>query len=405
MVGLVLSVAFVTGAIAAGGDLDPSFGDGGKVTTDFGSYEVANAVTIQSNGKIVAVGQGYAGMALARYNSDGSLDASFGLGGRVSTTCSCSANAIAIAPGGQIVVAGQGYGGTVDFLVARYNRDGSLDTSFGSEGIVTTSFGDYDIAGGVVVQPSGKIVAAGGSLTGLGADYDFALARYNDDGSLDTSFGSGGKVTTAIGFGEDLALQPGGKLVVAGLGYTSINASSDFAVARYNTDGSLDTSFGSDGAVTTDISGSGSDDLGAAVAILPGARIAVAGRSGGDFALALYNADGSLDMGFGSGGTVTTDFGGYEIAAGVVVQPSGKLVAGGVACCGVATFSDFALARYNKDGSLDTSFGQGGKTTTDFGDFDEAHSVAIEPGGKIVAAGYTQKPAFGNDFALARYLP
>jgi uncharacterized delta-60 repeat protein/uncharacterized repeat protein (TIGR01451 family) len=397
----LVAAALPGAAVAAPGALDPSFGSGGEVTTDFGGSDGAQAVAIQSDGKIVAVGGTFSfpsgDFALARYNADGSLDPSFGSGGKMTTDFGGfdAASAAVIQPDGRIVAAGRS--GSGDFALARYNADGSLDPTFGSGGKVTTDFGGFDAAFGVALQADGKIVAAGQGGPGGG----FALARYNTDGSLDPSFGSGGEVTTHFTSGVEVviavAIQLDGKIVVTG--QTFAGGFQRFALARYNTDGSLDASFGSGGIVATNF---GFDSaFGGALAIQSDGKIVAAGRAGTDFLLARYNGDGSPDATFGSGGIVTTDFGGtfFDAAFGVALQSNGKIVAAG------GTFSfpsaDFALARYNPDGSLDASFGSGGKLTTDLGGFDVANGVALEADGKILAAG---TGGSGSDFALARYL-
>lgn len=403
---------------AAVEDLDASFGAGGKVTTDFfGLDDEARAIVIQPDGKIIAVGGAavintpntISRFGLARYNSDGSLDPTFGVGGKVTTDffgIAADAYAAAIQPDGKIVVAGvTTVNNSSDFALARYNADGSLDASFGSGGKVTTDFlGNFEQAYAVAVQPDGKIVAAGFSVIETGRNWDFALARYNANGSLDTSFGSGGKVTTNFisGINENsydqafgIALQANGKIVAAGR--SSGGMGSSFALARYNSNGTLDTSFGSTGKVTTNLGGGAY-----AVAIQVDGKIVAAGvASDSDFALARYNTDGSLDASFGSGGKVTTDFfGGFDQAQAIAIQSDGKIIAAGVDVIGNS--NDFALARYNSDGSLDSSFGNGGKMTTDFfGSNDAASGIALQPDGKIVVAGAAKSTVF--HFALARY--
>jgi uncharacterized delta-60 repeat protein len=338
--------------------LDASFGTGGKVTTDFaGLDDGANSVAVQLNGKIVAAG-----------------DASTGDGS--------------------------------DFALARYNRDGTLDASFGTGGKVTTDFADSDdFATSVTILLTGKIVAAGSAFTG--AVSDFALARYNGDGTLDASFGTGGKVTTDFAgsddFANSVAVQLNGKIVVAG--NTSAGTGSDFALARYNSDGTLDTSFGTGGKVTTDFAGL--DDRANSVALQLNGKIIVAGFAGtgdsSDFALAHYNSNGTLNASFGTGGKVTTDFASSDdFANSVAMQLNGKIVVAGNTF--TATGNDFALARYNRDGTLDASFGTGGKVTTGFAGFESvANSIAVQLNGKIVAAGYSGFGSTGSDFALARY--
>jgi uncharacterized delta-60 repeat protein len=428
VVAVVTALVLVGGAAGAGGDLDASFGAGGKVLTDFsgsGSQDILNGVAIQKDGKIVTAGlsraSGNADFALARYNTDGSLDTSFGSGGKVLTDFSGSsgydeANVVTIQKDGKIVAAGISGGGPYDFALARYNANGSLDTSFGSGGKVLTDLGGTgDGAYALAIQKDGKIVAAGFSNANGSGDYDdFALARYNANGSLDRSFGSGGKVVTEIGAFSDaayaVAIQGNGKIVAAG--YTCCG-SFDFALARYNKNGSLDRSFGSGGKVLTNFSGSFYGEA-HAVAIQENGKIVAAGVSTAtgydDFALARYNANGSLDTSFGSGGKVVTNFTGssYDGARAVAIQSNGKIVAAGFSnATGYYHNDDFALARYNADGNLDTSFGSGGKVLTDFsgsGSFDWLSGVAIQNDGKIVAAGYSEASG-SSDFALARYLP
>ncbi len=293
------------------GLLDESFDGDGKVTTDIGSsYDSANAVAIQEDGKIVVAGYSTGSsddFAVVRYNSDGSLDTYFGPNGngKVTTDIGSStadyARAIAIQGDGKIVVAGYSTGSSDDFAVVRYNSNGSLDIYFGpnGNGKVTTDIGSStaDYAYAVAIQGDGKIVVAGYSFNG--SNYDFVVVRYKSDGSLDTSFGSNsnGIVTTAIGSGDDfahaVALQGDGKIVVAGVSYNGSNW--DFAVVRYNSDGSLDTSFGSNsnGIVTTAIGSSTDSAQAIAIQIIGNiGKIVVAGYSNNgsnfDFAVVRY---------------------------------------------------------------------------------------------------------------------
>ena len=406
------------------GSLDASFGTGGKVTTDIGSGATrAKAVALQSDGKIVAAGWAIgagADFALARYNADGTLDSTFGeivsgstRSGKVITSFSSGndqAYAVAVQSDGKIVVAGYATISATgrDFALARYNADGTLDTSFSGDGKVTTAIASgsgSDEASAVAVQSDGKIVAAGSSGN------DFGLARYNADGTLDDTFGTivsgstrSGKQTTAIASGNDIAyavtVQSDGKIVAAG------DATGEFGLARYNANGTLDTGFDSDGKVTTDIDTG--NDLAYAMAVQSDGKMVLAGLADDDFGLARYNADGTLDDTFGEvvsgstrSGKVTTEFSSStDIAYGVAVQSDGKIVAAGYTGF-TATSRDFALARYNADGTLDTGFGTGGKVTTAIASgavIDTARGVAHQSDGKIVVAGHSD-----NDFALARY--
>jgi uncharacterized delta-60 repeat protein len=410
---LAWQLALVAPAQAAAGDLDPSFGVGGKVTTDFGfaiSTDRARAVVVEADGKLVAAGVAFSGtsddFALVRYSGDGSLDAGFGAGGKVMTDftdgSSDQADALAQQADGKLVAAGSSFTPSGnDFAVARYLPDGTLDPSFGTGGKVTTDFGSDDVGHALVVQGDGKLVVAGT------AGGNFALARYRPNGRLDPSFGPGGKVTTDFGGideGLALAVQADGKLVAAGIA----GPCCAFGLARYRANGRLDAGFGTGGKVITSFSGL--DDRARAVVVQGDGKLVAAGyaltETSRDFALARYQPNGSLDAGFGTGGKVTTDFTGFvDEANGVAVQADGKLVAVGVARFPTGLdFSDFALARYQPNGTLDAGFGTGGKVTTDFsGGEDLGQAVAVQGDGRLVAAGLTATPTC-CDFALARYL-
>jgi uncharacterized delta-60 repeat protein len=408
---------------AVAGDLDPTFGTGGRVTTDFGNSfdEQASALAIQPDGKLVAGGFSASDFALARYNSDGSLDASFGSGGKVTTDFFGgvdSGRALVIQPDGRVILAGSATSVTTgrDFALARYNSNASIDTSFGVGGKVTTDFGTVGTETTpegiekLVIQPDGKLVAVGfASRPIVEETVLLAIARYNSDGTLDTSFGSGGKVTFFAGAFSNIAFNdvkilPDGKILAAGGANPSSSrfGDSDFALFRCNTDGSLDTSFGLGGKVTTDFFED--VDKASSVVVQADGKVVLAGfartvSTSLDFALARYNADGSLDTSFGLGGKVTTDFfGGFDGISSLIILPDGKLMAFG------STSTDFAFARYNTDGSLDTSFGSAGKLTTDFfGEVDSGRALVIQPDGRLVAAGMATNSITGQDFALARY--
>ncbi|MCK0505535.1 DUF4347 domain-containing protein [Aromatoleum anaerobium] len=352
----------------------------GKVTTDFGSDDYGNGVSVQADGKILVAGSSSSGFALVRYNIDGNLDTSFASDGTVTTDFgwySGEGRSVSVQADGKILVAGTSGG---DFALVRYNPDGSLDTSFDSDGTVTTNLGWYGDEGrSVSVQADGKILVAGSS------NGNFALVRYNTDGSLDANFDGDGTVTTDLGFyddGNSLAVQADGKILVAG------SSSGDFALVRYNPDGSLDTSFDSDGTVTTDLGWYG--DEGRSVSVQADGKILVAGSSGGKTALARYNTDGKLDTSFSGDGKVTTNLG---EGRSVTLQADGKILVAG------SSNGNFALARYNTDGSLDTSFDNDGMLTTSFDPYSgEGRSVTVQADGKILVAGSNN-----GDLALARY--
>jgi uncharacterized delta-60 repeat protein len=410
--------------------LDPTFGSGGIALSSATANLFPYAMALQADGKILEAGSVGATFGLARYTSAGSVDTAFGSGGLVTTKIGSNAQAAAVAvqSDGKIVLAGQGNPGKTgeDFALVRYNANGSLDTSFGSRGTVTTAFGPQaDYANAVLIQSDGKIIAAGTSSqpdasTGY-PQYEFALVRYNANGSLDTSFGSGGKVLTAFGnsapYGSNvdaeingMALQADDKITVAG--YFTIAGSNGryFTVARYNANGYLDTTFGPShtGIVSLPPSGAYHNDWASSVVIQSDGKIVAAGsatpaRYYSEWTLARFNADGTLDSTFGSGGEVIQEVvpgaGVSDIAFAVTLQSDGKIVATGTHNYGNSG-SSFALGRFNPDGSLDTTFNGTGIVTTLIGTGCDARGLAIQPSdGKIVVVGGSSLGA-----AAARYL-
>ncbi|HVQ39504.1 MAG TPA: Calx-beta domain-containing protein [Pyrinomonadaceae bacterium] len=408
-------------AISCAADL--TFDTSGKTTTDFqGGIDGATAVAVQSDGKILVAGRAGSDFALARLNSDGTMDASFGTGGRVYTDFFLgfdSAETMLIQPDGKIVVAGSTVFDTYkDFALVRYNPDGSLDTGFGIGGKVTTDFNKgEDAAYGIALQSDGRIVAAGGTGGTSFSSADFGLARYNTNGSLDTTFGDGGRLVTDLGNDSEqangVAIQTDGKIVVSG--YTVINnIDSNFALTRYNTNGTLDTAFDTDGKVTTDF---GSTDTSQAVAIQTDGKIVAAGRGAGGagglsgFAVARYNTNGGLDPTFDGDGKITiATSGNVDTAEAVVIQPDGKIVAAGWGGDGSSGL-DFVAIRYTTTGAPDPTFDGDGKAATPFFNGDFAYAAALQADGKIVLAGSINNgsvsgtPGAGtsSDFALLRY--
>jgi uncharacterized delta-60 repeat protein len=416
---------------AADGDLDQTFGNGGKVLSDLsGGFDHLSQIALQADGKIVAAGDfrlsnGNPHIELARYNSNGTLDASFGTNGRVTTTVSTFgevANGVAIQPDGKIVIVGSvaspGAGDT-SFLTVRYNANGSLDAGFGAGGVVITNIGDVsDTANAVALQTDGKILVTGemGIFRPPGEERnsDLALVRYNADGSLDTSFGTNGRTISDFGpaaeyYAEDVGdiiVLPDGKIVVVGdsdgAGYY------DFLIARYNANGSLDQTFGTNGRTKTDL-GNGYQDGAAGAALQADGKIVSVGAAlpnsfDLDFALVRYNADGSLDASFGTNGKVVFGLENLrdEELADVAVQADGKILALGDS--NSSNNSGFLLWRFNADGTRDTSFGNNGLVRTSFGSNAAfTMTLLIQPDAKILASGFS--PLFqSSDFALVRYL-
>ena len=328
----------------------------------------------------------------ASFEQAGSLDSTFGGNGKVTTTFGTYGvgNSVAIQADGKIVVAGSYYNGlNNDFALVRYKSDGKLDSAFGDKFKVSTDFGGNDVGYSVAIQADKKIVVAGSSSKNYG---DFALARFRQNGKPDSSFGINGKVTSDFGGGGGgyaVAIQADGKILVAGSSYN------EFALARYNADGKRDTTFGARGRVIT---GFLEYSKANSVAIQADGKIVVAGSTTDgdeyDYVLARYNANGELDHGFGYHGVVVD--GGYYsfgfVGKSVAIQPDGRIV--------MACEYSYALERFQPNGRHDSTFGVNGIARSDA--MDGVGSVTIQTDGKILVAGYSLLNGTG-DFALVRY--
>ncbi|MBE7495334.1 MAG: hypothetical protein HS117_10330 [Verrucomicrobiaceae bacterium] len=362
---------------------------------------------MQPDRKLVVAGSTNNGtnddFAVVRYNEDGSLDLSFGTGGKVISNFGSSENGYALAIQGdsKIVVAGNSSGNDTGIRLARYNPSGNLDTTFGTNGTVITILNTElkDMA----VQSDGKLVVVGSGV--VAGNKDFAIVRYDENGTLDSQFGTGGIVTTPIGlnhdYGQSVAIQSDGKLVVAGSGIPSVSGQ-DFALARYLANGSLDPGFGNGGIVTTAISTG--DDWAKSVVIQGDGRLVVAGNSAtsglsGDFELVRYNANGSLDNSFGSGGKAIVSLGAVKVSChSLAMQADDKLIVAGNAG------SSTVVVRVNTDGSLDTTFNGTGIQVISNGPANtEGESLVVQEDGKIVVAG-TRHNGSNNDVSLLRLL-
>ena len=384
--------------------------------TDFGGFDRPFDVVRQPDGKLVAAGisfiNGGEDFSLARYNPDGSLDTEFGVLGRTVTNLGGNDGvfALVVQPDGKLVAAGFSNSGSGPaFALARYRPDGSLDPGFGNGGVVLDVVGGFGFSTSLVLQADGKLVAAGTSAnlaTFATFSTDLALARYNPDGSLDTSFGAGGHALLSIPTTDtafSLAIQPDNKLVAVGPATLVLPngnlGPADFLVARFNSDGSLEGFF-------TIFFSATSNDIPFKVEVQPDLKLVVAGVSNAngndDLALVRLNPDGSFDTGFGVGGGRLVDLGGNDIARDLVVQPDGKLALASPSSIGEDI--DFVVARFNSNGSSDTGFGSGGVTRTSFGSpsVEGAFGLVREPDGRLVAAG-TSDAAGDLDFALARF--
>ena len=391
----------VGSAQAVPGNLDPTFGRGGKVTTPIGSGSSAEALLTQPDGKFVVAGSSWDdGFTVARYTRAGALDAGFGTGGHVLTKfgpdIDADAHAAALQADGKLVVGGERshlYSADAQFALARYQPDGSLDPSFGR---VTTTIGHESRIDAVAVRPDQTIVAAGTTWNPTNTHVAFALAHYRPDGSLE------GVLTTPLPddfYVMTIAFQPDGKILVVG---------SNFDLARFEPDGSFDTGFGSDGIARRPSGLHGESPR--SVAFQPDGKIIVAGAYHyRGFALVRYTASGALDSSFGSGGEVVTELGWFSEALAVTMQPDGRIVAAGTAQDGA--IETFAVARYEANGAIDGTFGTGGVAVTNLGNWPtivsgRASALSVQPDGKIVAAGTVETLTGGGSptFGLTRYL-
>jgi uncharacterized delta-60 repeat protein len=426
LIAIALLVALGPTARAEPGALDVSFGTEGGLRTNLGgTYDWAYATAIQPDGRILAAGvsnaNGTHDFAVARYTANRDLDPTFGEGGIALIDFNKSfdwAYAMALQPDGKIVIAGVSDGsGSKDFALARLGPNGTLDTNFGRGGRATGQMRSLsaDIIRSMAIQPDGRIVVAGvtyDDVVTAGPHGDFMVARYLPDGRPDLSFGLGGIITTdfASESYDDpyaLVLQRDGKIVLGG--YTNTGSgpgvlfgADQLALARYTPQGLLDNTFGSGGKVVFD--GGSLDERILALAPAPDGGLFAAGYVSGekrsDLLLAQLLPDGRLASGFGNTGTgmsihnLETN---SERIASLVLQPDGRIVAGGQTAVG--HHADFAVFRYLPDGSFDETFGRGGVATFDFqGREDRVHAVALQSDGKILAVGQSEA-----DFALARF--
>ena len=407
----LLSFLFPAFLSAQNGSLDLSFGNSGIAISDFGNSESANSVAVQNDGKIVIGGTVLIGatqkFGIARYNTNGTPDNSFGTNGQVVTDidtlgdCVC----VKVLSNGKILGLGRGMH---DFILVRYLSNGSKDSTFGMNGIVISDI--PNIVGAVndmAIQNDGKIVIAGSKHNG-GSNYDALVFRLNVDATMDTSFGNAGMQLLQSGAETDeiqsVKLQNDGKIILGGV--TGTGNDRDFLLIRLKSNGSLDSNFGNNGIQITAIGPV--YDICRTVCIQNDGKILASGYTyynlpnARDLVIVRYNANGILDNTFGNGGisVVMTDSVDFGSTAGVL--PDGKIVVGGTRK--TATAFDFLLTCFNTTGQLEATFGNGGATTTDYMGSNFANSLAVQSDGRIVVAGITNNNGAGNDFMVARYV-
>jgi len=403
----LLGVA-AAGASAAPGDLDPTFGSFGVATVDLGGSDSAQVIAQRPDGRIVlggnqtgGVGVGRDGIVAQLQANSGALDPTYALGSgwsRLDLSTADDVNDLALRPDGRIVAVGTGEG---DGLVARLlATEGTLDPSFGGgDGLETPPFGGTDVFRGIALQPDGRLVVAGYSFSAnLSSDAIFARLLENA-GTFDDSF-AGGFGSFSEDFGstsvsvEDVALQADGKIVYAG--GIETGGSHNIVIGRLlNPSGENDPSFG--GGTGRTVIDLGAFDYASQLVIQPDGRIVVAGAKsvtpsgpGDDFAVARVLADGTPDPSFAGDGSTTIDFGSSELGSGLVVQPDGKIVVVGGTYPGPAGKDDMAVARLLSNGSLDPGFGSGGRARVDFGGWEDGLAIALRPDGGILVAGTTK---------------
>lgn len=335
------------------GVIDSSFGVNGKVLNDFGnSNDVIGSIVLQPDGKILAGGQVDFNFAVARYKIDGSLDSSFGLNGRTIITGYSIARVITcLQEDGKIILVSFGFGAVGEsFILLRFTANGLLDNTFDHDGIVSTQFTDNSNAAyAAVIQKDGKILVAG--VTGKYGSI-LAIARYNENGSLDSTFGANGKVTSEEvvlpPYGVAIALTKDEKIVISGIMFDQLQLINKFYLIKFKTNGNVDSSFGNNGNVITTIRGE--DDRCLAISIQDDEKIIQIGSSSEnsiyDFAIVRYNSDGSIDNEFGDSGRVVTPFEDINsMGFSIVIQQDDKIVVAGSTVDGVN--NNFAIARYN----------------------------------------------------------
>ena len=398
--------------------MDKTFGANGIVTTDLGSIsDNINSVCLQSDGKIVVGGgsnlTSYYDFSLARYNQNGTLDTTFGVSGVVTTVIGSNndqINSIAVQDDGKIVAAGSYNLSSAlsDFATVRYNTDGSLDSTFGNNGIVTTNINLRDIAYSLVIQSDSKIVVFGVSIL---AESDFAMVRYNQDGSPDNTFGTNGIVITPVGssndYGRTILLSDKGTNIFTA-GYSNIIEGLSFVLVSYNSSGEIDNNFGNNGLAITSHLGLSKDNQAICSLIQNDGKIVSAGFSGApgndDFTLFRYNNNGELDNTFGYDGGTSNEVLIHSNDNRIFSIASQK--DGKIIAAGYAnngTDDDFALARYNENGLLDVSFGNQGVVITPIGSSNERiRSVELQDDGKIITAGFSNNGT-DDDFIIVRY--
>jgi uncharacterized delta-60 repeat protein len=417
LLSIILCFSSACPLFAQDGTLDSSFGINGKRISELNVSESSvNSMAIQTDGKILLAGYSTIyppapikqNFSVARYNIDGSNDTTFGNNGRVVTRVTNEnsiARSIIVQPDGKILVGGNTEGpGRIDFMIVRYNSNGTFDSSFNKTGVKIIPMSKFSTYGySLALQNDKKILIAGHSYW---ADYDFAISRIFENGRLDSSFNDSGKVLLKLGTSDDIAtsvkIQKNGKIIVSG--YTASN-NYNSAIVRLNTNGKLDNTFGNNGIVIKDLSNNG-NDFTIASAIQQDDKIILAGfvgNSSNDRALlSRFKSNGELDSSFNKTGSVITKLPGDQVSIyDVKIQGDNKIVIAGYA--GFSPDASFIAVRYLNNGNIDSTFGNNGIAETKISTrMDWAGSLGIQKDGKIVLGGTCYCNA-SYSFAMVRY--
>ncbi len=412
---LLLFLATFMIANSQSGVLDTSFGNDGFVTTVIsGTYNAANSTVVQPDGKIIVVGQAgepatYKATA-ARYNTDGSLDTSFGNAGKLLIpigNAKSYATDVALQADGKIIIAGYTFDNIItQGAILRLNEDGSFDTSFGNQGTVKITTAERNLPESILILEDGKILIGGDN------DESFSVLKLNNDGAFDLSFGVDGWAIAEfdrMSYIKEIALQADGKIVVGGFTINN-NNNYEMAAARFNVDGSIDSSFGSSGKLNFNV-GNGNDFVEGVVVqsdgkiVLGGHKWIQNNEQRHDFAMVRLNTDGSRDTSYGTNGVATAQIvDGANYSRDIILQEDQKILLAGFT---VKTGEyKFALLRFDVDGSLDSSFGQNGNGMVSQ-DFDGRESygekLALQPDNKIIMIGKSYNSSEVSEMVIMRF--
>ena len=396
-------------SMASAQTIDPTFGLNGVVVNEVTSgVDALYKMALQPDGKITAIGIANSKIVLSRYLPDGLLDATFGTAGIKTTTFSCNFGFgapvdIRLQSDNKILILARN-GNTT--LLARYETNGAPDTNLGTNGIaiinnlVGTDIAEY--CSRMRILDSGKIMILGN----FQVLQQLFMARYNSDGSVDTSFGTNGFTTFSApenyyGIRAVDFFQQSDEKIIVGISIMSQSAGyADFGLIRFQSNGQLDLSFATDGFVFTDIGVPNVHDLPNTLKLQPDGKILLAGSAGSKFAIVRYNSNGSLDTTFNTTGIASVTVGGaYRECTDIEIEPNGKIVLAGY------IGDDFASVRYKTDGTLDTAYGTNGVFKIDFGtaSYDYGSSIIRQPDGQFVMAGWTSHFCTNRGFALTRF--